>query len=281
MSNFHLHQAASAVITAADNIVSAQYVASGLKSDLAHVERAEKWLLKATTARAAYRAEVEAVPTSAANDCVTSLEIGAPFGGGFFAGRVVIEGKTYALIVAPKGAGEHDGIVWKKDWQKATPGTQSLNDGFANTGAMSDDGHPAAQWCRALRIAGHNDWYLPSRDELEIIYRNLKPGDEDNYTFPSRKKRWSGAYNGVDENGNGHNASSVPVGEAYSDEMPAQTSVADFQEGGPEAFDSCWYWSSTEFGQYDAWIQGFVVGTQCLVDKNFDLRVRAVRKVLI
>ena len=26
-----------------------------------------------------------------------------------------------------------------------------------------------------LRIAGHADWYLPSQDELEIIYRNLKP----------------------------------------------------------------------------------------------------------
>ncbi len=79
MSNLHLHQAASAVITAADNIVAAQFVASSLKPDLAHVERAEKWLLKATTALAAYRSEVEAIPTSIANDCGAELEIGAPF----------------------------------------------------------------------------------------------------------------------------------------------------------------------------------------------------------
>ena len=209
---------------------------------------------------------------------------GTPYVGGYYAGQIVIDGKTYALVVAPKAEGEKSNVIWKKDWTKATPGTQSLNDGFANSEAMNDDGHPAAQFCRGLTIGGHTDWYLPSRDELEVLYRNLKPTTDDNWTYENRLDAWGaepGEYNGVDENGNGHNASSEPLGAAYSDEVPAQTVAENFKEGGPEAFDSRWYWSSTEFGSDGAWFQVFDDGGQDGVDKFGDLRVRAVRKVLI
>ncbi len=175
-------------------------------------------------------------------------------------------------------------MIWKKDWRTSTPGTLSINDGFANSEAMNNDDHPAAQFCRGLTIGGHDDWSLPSRDELEILYRNLKPTTNGNYTSESRLDDWGcdpGQYNGVDENGNGHNASSVPVGDAYSDEVPAQTGAPNFQEGGPEAFDRRWYWSSTEFAQDYAWAQVFGDGHQYGDDKGDVLRVRAVRKVLI
>ncbi|MDB5358897.1 MAG: hypothetical protein JWO51_194, partial [Rhodospirillales bacterium] len=151
---------------------------------------------------------------------------GTPFGGGFYAGRIALGGEAYALISAPKAEGETSGIVWKKNWREATPGARSLADGFANSKAMNDDAHPAAQWARGLRIGGFDDWYLPARDELEVLYRNLKPTEDDNYTYSSRLDWYRaspGQYNGVDEHGNGHNAHSIPPGEAYTAASPAQT----------------------------------------------------------
>ena len=209
---------------------------------------------------------------------------GAPFAGGFYGGRYLEDGNTYALVVAPKAEGEHPGIIWKKNWREATPGAQSLIDGLANTEAMLRDGSPAAQWARSLRIGGKDDWCLPARDQLEMLHRNFKPGTRDNYTYASRLARWGakpGQYNGVDDQGNGHNASSVPPGEAYTAASPAQTIAEAFREGGPEAFERAWYWSSTEFNSAYAWLQTFGVGYQGGGGKDGVLRARAVRKVLI
>lgn len=210
---------------------------------------------------------------------------GTPFGGGFYAGRIAVDGNTYALIVAPKAEGEHAGAVWKTNWRRTTPGAQSLNDGLANTEAMlKAGGHPVADWARGLRIAGFDDWYLPARDELEVLYRNLKPTGLENWVYASRCARWSvepGRYTGVDGNGNGHNASSEPPGAAYTEDSPDQTAAEAFRQDGAEAFDHRWYWSSTEFDSAYAWFQTFVDGSQIGGGKNLDLGARAARKVLI
>jgi hypothetical protein len=100
-------------------------------------------------------------------------EIGTPFHGGFYAGMMTQDGKFYALIVAPKSDGETR-AKWKTTYT-GTPGASSTFDGRFNSGVMNDADHPAAQFCRALTIDGHDDWYLPSKDELEILYRNLAP----------------------------------------------------------------------------------------------------------
>lgn len=209
---------------------------------------------------------------------------GTPFGGGFYAGRIAIDGQTYALVVAPKADGETR-LPWKTEWT-ATAGTSSLNDGLANSEEMNDDAHPAAQFCRGLTIGGFSDWYLPSRDELEVLYRNLKPTDAENWTYDGESRlEWFGAdpgeFNGVDDQGNGSNASSVPAGAAYTDADPAQTSAEAFRDGGPEAFAEGWYWSSTEFSPGFAWGQYFLDGSQYGYGKGGRLRCRAVRKVLI
>lgn len=167
---------------------------------------------------------------------------GTPFGGGFFAGLIVIGGLTYALVVAPKDCGESLSIQWKIAGS-ATVGTSSINDGFSNSEAMNTPDHPAAKFCCDLRIGGFDDWYLPSRDELEMCYRNLKPGTDRNHVYGNRIKNFgSNGYNGVDEHGNGHNASSDPIGKAYTKDDPKQTVVEAFQKGGPEAFERAWYW---------------------------------------
>lgn len=102
---------------------------------------------------------------------------GTPFGGGLYAGKITEDdGKTYAIIVAPKAqGGEASGTLAWKTTQTTTTGTDSLNNGFNNTAAMVAAGiflHPAAQFCKGLSINGYTDWYLPAKDELNLIYTN-------------------------------------------------------------------------------------------------------------
>ena len=212
----------------------------------------------------------------------TPPSIGAPYGGGYYSGSIAIDGNTYALIVAPKAEGQK-ALAWKDEWS-TTPGTLSVNDGFTNSDAMNNASHPAAQFCRSLKIGGFDDWYLPSRDELEVLYRNLKPTAHENYVYANRAKAWGvkpGKYNGVDESGNGHNPSSVPAGAPYTEYAPGQTTAATFHEGQPEAFDARWYWSSTEFVSVNARTQHFGDGYQGYSGKTLAGRCRAVRKILI
>ena len=99
--------------------------------------------------------------------------LGSPFGGGFFAGETVISGQRYALVVAPKAAGEGMELQYKTT--NNHDGSDSDEDGLANSERINDANHPAAQFCRSLQVGGFNDWYLPSRDELAMLCRNLGP----------------------------------------------------------------------------------------------------------
>jgi hypothetical protein len=86
----------------------------------------------------------------------------------------------------------------------------------------------AALFCTALNINGYQDWFLPSKDELNLMYVNLK-------------KKGLGGF-----------------GDGY-------------------------YWTSSEFNYYDAWVQRFRDGSQnnsysyTNGDKGHALSVRAVR----
>lgn len=96
--------------------------------------------------------------------------IGEPFGGGFYAGDMTYpNGDVYAIICAPKAA-EIRGI-WKT---AATPtsGTDSDYDDRANTLAMDSEDHPAAMHCLGYRGGGFDDWSLPARDTLALVYNN-------------------------------------------------------------------------------------------------------------
>jgi hypothetical protein len=192
--------------------------------------------------------------------------IGTTMDGGFYAGRILIDGKPYALIVAPKDEGERVGVEWIGDY-KDVPGAKSWNDGLANTDAMAEAGSPLAQWARDLRIACHADWYLPSQDELEIMYRNLKPTATEN-------SQWARS---------GINLSAIEPTRPYTQDSPAQTMTEAFQQGGAQAFDPEWYWSSTQHAAYSdyAWFQLFDNGHQYYDFKSAELRARAVRRLPI
>ena len=187
---------------------------------------------------------------------------GAPLKGGFFVGRIRLGDAIYSIVVAPKADGDQAPTPWNKT-RKVVAGAQSFNDGLANTEAMASAGSALAKWARALRLGGFDDWYLPSRDELELCYRHLKPGTEENYVWRS-----------------GDNPSSVPAGYPYTTTDPAQTTIEAFRIGGAEAFDENWYWTSTQSADEAefAWYQRFLTGGQLTDPQDVELRARAVRR---
>ena len=200
--------------------------------------------------------------------------IGQKFEGGYFAGVIRVRDCAYVILVAPKST---EGSTRFKTKYSRTHGIQLVNDGWTNTNAMNDTEHPAAQYCRNLNVGGHTDLYLPSCDELELCYRNLKPTGQSNTTY-------TGTYTSNFQLANGTNRSSIPTGDEYTSTNPAQTIVTAFRTGSVEAFEtSNYYWTSTEssFDTNTSLIRIFSNGCQNWGNKTDVGIVRGVRRVLI
>lgn len=180
--------------------------------------------------------------------------------GGFFSGTIRINNALFGVITAPKAEGQYIGI-WLPNYADV-PGAVSCFDSKANTIAMAEAGSPIAQQALATTINGFSDWVISARDVLEIQYRAHKPTTQKNYVYRS-----------------GDNPSSVPAGYPYTESFPAQCPDALFQEGGAEAFDAEWHWSSTQCSPNGAWIQGFDDGHQYGIFKNYEGVVRLVRLI--
>lgn len=193
--------------------------------------------------------------------------IGSALGGGFFAGQISTAGNgiaDYNLVVGPVASAQSY-LRWKTV-NTSTTGTSSVINGPANSTAMNNVTHPAAQFCEAVTAGGQTDWYMPAKNELEVCYYNLKPTTNSNNTS------------------SGINANAVPARASnYTSGTPAQTSAAAFITGtGAEAFAQDLYWSSTEVSALYAWGQQFVTGYQpAFYSKNSTRYVRAVRRVAV
>lgn len=192
--------------------------------------------------------------------------IGQAFGGGYYAGKINDGGTQYYLIVAPKATGENSSKQWKTT-QTSTSGTSSLIDGPTNSANMNDANHPAAQFCEGLSIGGYTDWYLPAKNELEVMYYFLKPSTTANNTS------------------SGSNANAVspePISTNYTSGSPGQTSASAFQTGNSEAFATTdIYWSSTQVSSTNSATQSFSTGSQSNINKTTTCRVRAVRRIAV
>jgi hypothetical protein len=208
--------------------------------------------------------------------------IGDAYGGGYYAGKIVQGGTTYYIIVAPKSSGENSSKQWKTTNDAGPTATQTLNNGPAASSSMNSSTYPAAQFCEGLSIGGYTDWYLPSRDELELCYRNLKPDTTANNTSARPKSSYTYP-EGNDVSGDtiGINRNSSPTGAAYTSGSPAQTAVTAFKSGGSEAFAAVIYWSSSEYSSAGVWGQAFYDGNQDYYGKNNSNYVRAVRRLAV
>lgn len=193
-----------------------------------------------------------------------AAEPGTPFEGGYYAGKIMVGSQAYALVVSPKAQGE-ESRQWKNT-NNITNGVGSFTDGWSNTHALVNSPygiHYAALFCRGLNINGYDDWYLPSRDELEILYRAFKPTTESNNTSA------------------GANPRAIPPTGSYTTSNPAQTNVDVFKQGGGEAFSTGAYWSSTQSSSVDSICIYFAQGFQGVGRKTTSYLVRAVRRVAI
>jgi len=199
--------------------------------------------------------------------------LGSAVSGGFFGGQINDGGIIYNLIVAPKATGQYNPsgtnpatIQYKTTSSADTPATTFQNEvyGFPATHLGNDSNHPAFQFASNLPVGGYDDWYLPAKNELEILYYNLKT-DTTSYNTSS-----------------GQNPNAVPARSSnYTAGNPAQTSVALFQTGGAQAFTTgVDYQSSTEGSTLtgNGWGEAFLTGYQSLNPKGSGYYARAIRR---
>ena len=207
---------------------------------------------------------------SAASSSVTVLAIGSAYGGGFLAGQISTTANsvaTHNIVIGPVSTAQST-LAWKNA-NTATAGADSVIDGPQNTADMVADGnstvYPCAHFCNDLVLGGFSDWYMPSKNELEVCYFNLKPTTTSNNTS------------------SGINANAVPARASnYTTGNPAQTSAANFiTSTGSEAFTATGYWTSTERSANTSNNQVFSNGYQDYFSKASSAPVRAIRRVAV
>jgi hypothetical protein len=198
------------------------------------------------------------------------LAIGAAYQGGFFAGQISTSGNgiaTHNLVASPKSSGESTAMTWNTGG--GAGGVGSDIDGPANSAALNSSTYPAAQFCEGLSIGGFSDWYLPAKNELEVVYYNLKPSANTNNT------------------GSGINPNAVPArASTYTSGTPAVTSATLFLAGGAQEYNEVNYWTSQGDPSVGnrAQVQNFYRGAQGSIYKatsGSNYRTRAVRRVAV
>jgi len=118
------------------------------------------------------------------------LLVGQSYQGGIIA---YVDGTgKHGLIAAPTD--QSPGIQWYNgSYFLVTTGTE-IGSGKNNTDRivqMQGDGAYAAKLCHDLVIGSYNDWFLPSKDELNMLYQNRLEIGGFNYSGPY----WSSSEN--------------------------------------------------------------------------------------
>ena len=169
------------------NIETATVAVSYL-SDLAKTTRIETWLATrdgagfsgtgAAAARPAAAAQVpQSVPVTLSEPAIT-YNIGdqGPAGGFVFYDKGVVSNGWRYMEVAPNDIGP---AQWGTYGTVINGTSTAVGTGRTNTQRIvsmldqnREDG--AAMLCTSLNINGFTDWFLPSKDELNLMYVNLK-----------------------------------------------------------------------------------------------------------
>ncbi len=87
-------------------------------------------------------------------------------------------GEVHGLIITESDQGF--GLSWSNGTDILVGTSREIGDGMENTNSIivaQGTGNYAAKLCRDLNIDGYNDWYLPSMDELNLLYLNREAID--------------------------------------------------------------------------------------------------------
>jgi hypothetical protein len=198
--------------------------------------------------------------SSASNSLQPIPAPGDSFGGGYYAGKILDAGTTYALIIPSTASfSPASGIALSTTSNALPSATRTLTNGPAASASMNSSNYPAAYYCESLTLNGYTDWYLPARDELEIVYRNLKPSTAANATYARASTGFGG-----DGATMGTNANSIPTQPGYTSSSPAQNiaKVNLTYTGTGAAAGNAYYWSSTENATGFSWLHSMSTGYQ-------------------
>ena len=110
----------------------------------------------------------------------------------------------------------------------------------------------AAQLCTELNFNGFSDWFLPSRDELNLIYENLFKVGLGDFNKEELNSEYGSVY---------WSSSQAPL---------VTTERAPYRVGGTPTF-------VPSIGALTAWGQSFFNGRQGMHHKEGGWRVRSVR----
>jgi hypothetical protein len=138
-------------------------------------------------------------------------------------------------IIISGADGTAVGTGWQNTIDIVNTNCETENSQLNNNPAYA----PAADRCANLTLGGYSDWFLPSKDELNLMWLRLADSDGDG------------------------------VNEGLSD----PNNLGGFQVG---VFQGN-YWSSSEFDSYSAWIQSYANGNQYVISKINPVNVRAIR----
>ncbi len=128
--------------------------------------------------------------------CIYSKKIGDTFEGGIV--FYVDASGLHGLVAAPSD--QSNSKTWLNSLVMATNATDAaIGKGQSNTTlivATYGSGSYAAQVCNDLNLNGKSDWYLPSKDELSLMYSNLQSKSIGNFAFA---RYWSSTEVNVDD----------------------------------------------------------------------------------
>jgi hypothetical protein len=133
---------------------------------------------------------IPAAPAEPLGPVVPKVGDRGPAGGIIFYDKGIFFNGWQYLEAAPA---DLDGAQWAANDQGISGTGTAVGTGKRNTELIVErlGNGTAAQLCDALEFGGYNDWFLPSQDELDLMYKNLKQRGLGNFL---NSEYWSSSY---------------------------------------------------------------------------------------